>query len=75
MAGGFVKRMPSKAETKYAEDKDRTAYWPAIGRYWEANGKTFMSLSIIPDAVFMLSKDKPKEGQQQTQQSTDEEIY
>ena len=73
--GGFVKRMPSKAETKFAEEKGKNAYWSAIGRYWESNGKTFISIAMIPDAVFMLSEDKPKEGAVQTKQSSHEEIY
>ena len=76
MAGGFVKRLPSKEETSYAEGKDRKAYWPAIGRFWESNGKTFMSINMIPDAIFILSKDKPKdERQAQTQSNDEEEIY
>ena len=76
---GFVKRMPSKRESKYAEDNDRKAYWPSVGRYWESNGKHYLSLNIIPDAVFMLSEDKPKEGQEKEKPATaakdEDELY
>ena len=57
---GRVIRIPSDKETERAKAANVNAYFPAVGRYWQKDGKTYISLHHIADVVFMLQEDKPK---------------
>lgn len=60
MAGRIV-RLPSKTEKERAEDNKSKAYFPAVGRYFQKEDKTYITLNFLPDVVFMLQEDKPKD--------------
>lgn len=63
---GNIIRLPSDKESERAEQGGRKPFFPRVGRYFtNRDGKTMFSLDIIPDAMFMLSEDKPKEKQEE----------
>ena len=61
MAGRIV-RLPSAKETKRAEESKTKVYFPAVGRFFEKNDKTYITFNYLPDVVFKLQEDKPKEA-------------
>ena len=62
MSKGNLVRLPSENEKTRAESNNSKPYFPKVGRYFTSKtGKIMITLNSIPDAVFMLSEDKPRE--------------
>lgn len=54
-------RLPSKAESTNAEERDAKAFFPQVGAWWKTQkGQVMFKLDIFADQVFMLSEPKDK---------------